>query len=85
MRTRPSSNEARHGVSFDEAATAFGDPLSLTISDLDHSDEEERFILVGESYAGRLVVVAHMERGERIRIISARLATKGERYSYENE
>lgn len=82
---KAASNEEKHGVSFDEAATAFGDPLSLTISDPDHSADEERFILVGESYAGRLVVVAHTEREDRIRIISARLATRGERYSYENE
>lgn len=65
--------------------TAFGDPVSLTISDPDHSDEEERFILVGQTYAGRWVVVAHTERGEWARINSARLATRGERYSYENE
>jgi uncharacterized DUF497 family protein len=57
-------NERKHGVSFDEAATAFGDPLSLTISDPDHSDDEERFVLLGESYAGRLVVVVHTERQE---------------------
>lgn len=82
---KAASNEEKHGVSFDEAATAFGDPLSLTISDPDHSDDEERSILIGETYAGRLDVVVHAERGDRIRIISARLATKTERYSYENE
>lgn len=78
------SNQEKHGVSFDEAATAFGDPLSLTISDPDHSDAEERFILLGQTYSGRLVVVVHSERGDRIRIITARPATRGERYSYEN-
>ena len=77
------SNLEKHGVSFDEAATAFGDPLSLTIPDPDHSDDEERFILLGESFEGRLVVVVHTERGERIRIISARLATRNERENYE--
>lgn len=70
-------------MSFDEATTAFGDPLSLTISDPDHSDGEERVVLLGESYVGRRVVVVHTERSERIRIISATLATRGERLSYE--
>ena len=77
------TNEQRHGVSFDEAATAFGDPLSITIPDLDHSDDEDRFVLLGETYQGRLVVVVHTERSERIRLISARLATRRERRSYE--
>ena len=77
------SNLEKHSVTFDEAATAFGDPLSLTISDPDHSDDEERFVLLGESYGGRLLVVVHTERGERIRIISARLATRNERVNYE--
>ena len=77
------SNLAKHGLSFDEAATAFGDPLSLTIPDPDHSDDEDRFVLLGESYAGRLVVVVFTERGERIRIISARIATPRERRAYE--
>ena len=69
-------NVAKHGVSFEEAATAFGDPLSLTILDPDHSEEEDRFILLGQTYAGRLVVVVHTDRGENIRVISARLATR---------
>lgn len=77
------SNLEKHDVSFDEAATAFGDPLSITISDPDHSDDEERFVLLGASYTGRLIVVVHTERGERIRIISARLATRNERLKYE--
>ena len=77
------TNEQRHGVSFDEAATAFGDPLSITIPDPDHSDDEDRFVLLGETYQGRLVVVVHTERSERIRLISARLATRRERRSYE--
>ena len=78
------SNLEKHGVPFDEAATAFGDPLSLTIADPDHSDDEERFVLLGQSFAGRLVVVVHTFRGERIRIISARIATRNERRSYED-
>lgn len=77
------TNEQRHGVSFDEAATAFGDRLSITIADPDHSDDEDRFVLLGETYQGRLVVVVHTERAERIRLISARLATRSERRSYE--
>ncbi len=79
------SNLDKHGLSFDEAATAFGDPLSLTISDPDHSDDEDRFVLMGHSYAGQTVVVVFTERGERIRIISARLATSQERRTYEED
>ncbi|MGH2779045.1 MAG: BrnT family toxin [Actinomycetota bacterium] len=79
------SNLEKHGVPFDEAATAFGDPLSLTIPDPDHSDDEERFVLLGQSFLGRLVVVVHADRGERIRIISARIATRNERRSYEED
>jgi len=82
---KAASNEEKHGVSFDEAATAFGDPFSLTIADPDHSDDEERFILLGESFVARLVVVVHTERDERIRIISTRLATRNERRSYEED
>lgn len=80
---KAATNEQRHGVSFDEAATAFGDPLSITIPDPDHSDDEDRFVLLGETYRGRLVVAVHTERSERIRLISARLATRRERRSYE--
>ena len=76
------ANVAKHEVSFDEAATAFGDPLSLTIPDPDHSDDEDRFVLLGETFGGRLVVVVHTDRNERIRIISARIATRRERRSY---
>lgn len=72
-----------HGVSFDEASTAFGDSLSLTIHDTLHSDEEDRFILIGNSYKNRLLVVVHTERENKIRIISARKATKKERKQYE--
>ncbi len=77
-------NVAEHGVSFDEALTAFSDPLSLTVFDPDHSLEEDRFVLQGVSSLGRLLVVVHTDRGEAIRIISARLATRRERKSYAN-
>ena len=76
-------NEETHGVSFDEASTAFRDTLSLTIHDPLHSDEEDRFILIGNSARNRLLVVVHTERGENIRVISARKATKKERKQYE--
>ena len=72
-----------HGVSFDEASTAFKDILSLTIYDPLHSDEEDRFILIGNSHKNRLLVIVHTERGDKIRIISARKATKNERKQYE--
>ncbi|HLE86187.1 MAG TPA: BrnT family toxin [Candidatus Brocadiaceae bacterium] len=72
-----------HGVSFDEASTAFKDILSLTIYDPLHSDEEDRFILIGNSHKNRLLVIVHTERGDKIRIISARKTTKNERKQYE--
>ena len=77
-------NAAKHGVTFDEASTAFADPLSLTIDDPDHSYGEERLLLLGETYSGRLVVVAHLADDETVRIISARLAERYERRTYEN-
>lgn len=76
-------NIKTHGVSFDEASTAFSDTLSLTIYDPLHSKEEERFVLIGSSYKNRLLVIVHTERGNKIRIISARKATKKERKQYE--
>jgi uncharacterized DUF497 family protein len=72
-----------HKVSFEEAATALEDDLSLTSDDPDHSIDEARQITFGVSSTGRLLVVSHTERGERIRIISARLATRSERKLYE--
>jgi len=80
---KSASNREKHGVSFEEAATAFGDPLSSTILDPDSSDDETRFVLIGQSASGRVVVVVHTDRGESTRLISARLATRGERRSYE--
>jgi uncharacterized DUF497 family protein len=82
---KAAKNLERHRVSFEEAATAFGDPLSITIGDPEHSETEDRFVLLGMSFRGRLVVVVHTDRGETVRLISARLATRGERKSYEQE
>jgi hypothetical protein len=77
------SNLVKHSVSFDEATTAFWDPLSITISDPLHSEFEERFVLIGYSLHNRLLVVVHAERGGRIRVISARTATRRERLGHE--
>jgi uncharacterized DUF497 family protein len=76
-------NLKKHGVSFEEAATIFGDPFSLTIDDPVHSPEEQRFITLGYSEVQRLLVVVHTDRGENIRIISARTAIRRERETYE--
>jgi uncharacterized DUF497 family protein len=76
-------NLAIHGVSFDEASSVFRDPLSVTINDPLHSEREERFVLIGQSHRNRMLVVVHTERSDHVRIISVRLATKKERYSYE--
>lgn len=78
-------NLKKHGVSFEEAATIFKDPLSSTIDDPLHSETEERFIIIGKSMQNRLLVVVHTDRGERIRVTSARLATSRERVKYEEE
>lgn len=80
---KEASNLAKHGVSFAEAATAFGDPLSLVIADPSHSQDEARWILLGLTFRGRLVVVSHADRDGNIRLISARLATRRERADYE--
>ena len=77
-------NLARHGVSFDEAATVFGDSLAVTIHDPDHSQEEERFLTTGLSNRHRLIIVAHTEREDRVRIITARDVTPRERSQYES-
>ena len=78
-------NLRKHGVSFHEAATIFGDPLALTFSDPDHSVNEQRFITVGLSNMDRLLITAHADRGDNIRIISARKTTQRERQQYEEE
>lgn len=76
-------NLAKHGVSFVEAATVFGDPLAITYFDPDHSDAEDRFLTFGQSSAGHLLVISHTDRVDRTRIISARRATRKERNQYE--
>jgi uncharacterized DUF497 family protein len=78
------SNIEKHGVSFEEASTVFQDTLSLTIDDPLHSIDEERLILIGMSQKNRILVVVHTERGDNIRIISARKTTKNEREYYES-
>jgi uncharacterized DUF497 family protein len=77
------SNFRKHRVSFREATTVFADPLSVTIADPNYSLSERRFVDIGLSRLGRLLVVSYAERGGRIRVISARLATHGERKDYE--
>jgi uncharacterized DUF497 family protein len=76
-------NLRKHGVSFEEATTAFRDPLSVTAPDLTHSSTEHRFVTFGLSSKGKLLTISHAERGESIRLISARTATKQERKIYE--
>ena len=76
-------NLKEHGISFDEGTTVFRDTLSITISDPDHSDSEDRFIDIGMSHRMQLLVVSYTERKDKIRIISARRATKAERKNYE--
>jgi uncharacterized DUF497 family protein len=82
---KAAANLERHGIGFPEASTAFGDPLSITIADPDHSDHEQRYLLLGLTFSGRLVVVSHTDRGAAVRIISARPATRRERRTYEQE
>ena len=72
-------NQVKHGVSFAEAATVFGDPMAVTYPDPDHSDEEGRFLTFGHGSGGPMLVVSHTDRYERTRIISARRATRKER------
>lgn len=80
---KTANNLRKHGISFKEAATVFGDPLSMTFEDPDHSIDEQRFVTIGESRKRRVLVVAHTDRGGVIRIISARKATRRERKFYE--
>jgi uncharacterized DUF497 family protein len=77
-------NPRKHGVSFEEAATAFADPKSLTVPDPEHFTEEDRFVLLGLSFQGRLLVVVRTERGDSLPLISARKATKREQRQYGN-
>ena len=78
-------NLRRHKVSFQEAATVFSDPLSITVPDPDHSTEENRYLIIGQSHRRRLLIVSHAEQDDRIRIISARELTRTEREAYEEE
>lgn len=80
---KAAANLRKHGVPFGEAITAFNDPLSVLLPDPDHSAREERYLVMGVSTKGRLLVVAFVERPPRTRIITARLATKRERHDYE--
>ncbi len=77
------ANERKHGISFEEASTVFADPLATTIYDPDHSDDEDRYLSLGLSSENRLLVVSFTDRDERIRIISARVASRRERKQYE--
>jgi uncharacterized DUF497 family protein len=80
---KATTNTRKHGVTFQEAATVFGDSLAITFNDPDHSMNENRYITFGLSFQKRLIVVSHTERGDRIRIINARLMDRKERKIYE--
>jgi uncharacterized DUF497 family protein len=82
---KAAKNLRKHRVSFTEAATVFGDLLSITVRDPDHSSEEDRYITVGLSRRLRLVMVSHADRGDCVRIISARTITRAEREAYEEQ
>ncbi len=77
------ANLGKHGVSFDEARTVFDDPLYVDFYDPDHSYEEHRYIIIGHSRQGRLLLVSYTERGDVLRLISSREATPAERRTYE--
>ena len=79
------SNLRKHGISFGEAVTIFNDELSITVSDPDHSKVEDRYITIGWSNRGRLIMVSHIDRNDRVRIISARELTQAERKAYEEK
>ncbi|ASP18384.1 hypothetical protein HMPREF9120_00980 [Neisseria sp. oral taxon 020 str. F0370] len=81
---KASLNLEKHGVSFEEAVTVFWDENALLIADTEHSDDEDRFVLLGMSESLRVLVVVHCERGDNIRIISARRATTNENKQYRN-
>lgn len=80
---KAAANLRKHGVTFQEAASVFGDPLAITFQDPDHSEDEERRLTFGLPLETRLIVVSRTERGERTRIISARLMDRKERVIYE--
>jgi len=80
---KATANLKKHGIGFDEAATVFGDPFSITMPDPDHSVNEQRYVDIGSSDKGRVLVVAYTQCGSSIRIISCRKATPSERRFYE--
>ena len=80
---KAASNLDKHGVSFPEAATVFADPLYIDFYDPDHSVNEQRYLIMGQSTSGRLLIVAYTERDEVVRLISAREVTSSERKAYE--
>jgi len=82
---KATANLHKHGVGFEESITVFDDPQTLTIFDEAHSDQEDRYIDIGRSASGRVLVVVYTERGESIRIISCRRATLAERRQYEQQ
>ncbi len=80
---KAAANLLKHGVSFDEARTTFDDPLYVDFYDPDHSIDEHRYVIIGGSQQGRLLLVSYTERGEIVRLISAREVTRAERETYE--
>lgn len=80
---KAAANLSKHGVSFDEANTVFNDPLYVDFFDPDHSHDEYRYLIVGESSRGRLLIVSYAERGDLVRVISARELTSAEQKEYE--
>jgi uncharacterized DUF497 family protein len=80
---KAAANLAKHGISFEAARTVFDDPLYVDFYDPDHSSEEHRYIIIGESRQGRLLVVSYTERGNVTRLVSAREVTRSEREAYE--
>ena len=82
---KATTNLRKHGVGFEESITVFGDPETLTIFDEEHSDQEDRYIDIGRSASGRVIVVVYTERVESIRVISCRKATPAERRQYEQQ
>ena len=82
-RDKAEANLSKHGVSFDEAKTVFDDPLYIDFYDPDHSEDEDRYIIIGQSQEHRLLIVSYTEREDKIRLISAREATRTEKDAYE--
>ena len=83
--TKAEINTRNHGVSFDEAQTVFLDNLSVMKPDMEHSNTEERLLIIGTSHTNQVIVVSYTERDDKIRLISARKATRNERKQYEED